>query len=72
MTLSFLCSILQVLSRTPELSDEIYNQLLETAKSQGYDVSKLKKTPQPEGVATEDEDKTDKKGWWWLKAAVGK
>jgi apolipoprotein D and lipocalin family protein len=63
---------LWVLSRTPELSDEIYNKLLEKATSQGYDVSKLHKTPQPEGVATEDEGNEDKKGLWWLKAAVGK
>lgn len=63
---------LWVLSRTTELSDEIYNKLLEKATSDGYDVSKLEKTPQPEGVATEAEASTDKKGWWWLKAAAGK
>ncbi|CAM6095934.1 unnamed protein product [Calypogeia fissa] len=63
---------LWVLSRTTELSDEIYNQLMEKATSCGYDVSLLKKTPQPEGVATEDETNTDEKGSWWLKAAAGK
>lgn len=62
----------QVLSRSTELSDEIYDKLLEKATGFGYDVSKLKKTPQPEGVATEDETNTDKKGWWWFKAAAGK
>lgn len=63
---------LWVLSRTTDLSDEIYNKLLEKATSCGYDVNLLKKTPQPEGVDTQDETKTDKKGWWWLRAVAGK
>lgn len=37
---------LWVLSRTPTLSEGTYQQLVATAKSQGYDVSKLQKTVQ--------------------------
>lgn len=67
----FVC---QFLSRTPTLSEEIYESLLEKAKAEGYDVSLLKKTPQPEGIALEEPSKTpsDRVGFWWLKALVGK
>lgn len=37
---------LWVLSRTPTMPDGTYQQLVTTAKSQGYDVSKLEKTLQ--------------------------
>ena len=37
---------LWILSRTPELSDSAYNELVEEAKSQGFDVSRLQKTRQ--------------------------
>ncbi|BBN10197.1 apolipoprotein D and lipocalin family protein [Marchantia polymorpha subsp. ruderalis] len=65
---------LWVLSRTPQMSDEIYQSLLEQATKQGYDTSCLVKTSQVEGVDTENtpESSTDKKGFWWLKAALGK
>ncbi|KAJ3679542.1 hypothetical protein LUZ60_017553 [Juncus effusus] len=63
---------LWILCRQPHMDDEIYNQLLERAKEEGYDVAKLHKTPQndppPEGNATPE----DKKGIWWIKSLIGK
>ena len=38
---------LWILSRTPDLGDSAYNQLMEEAKSQGFDVSRLQRTRQP-------------------------
>ncbi|KAF3452979.1 hypothetical protein FNV43_RR03412 [Rhamnella rubrinervis] len=62
---------LWILSRKTHIDDEIYNQLVEKAKEEGYDVSKLHKTPQsdppPEGEGPED-----KKGLWWIKSIFGK
>nr|GMC61343.1 temperature-induced lipocalin-1-like [Ipomoea batatas] len=61
---------LWILCRQPRLDDEIYNQLLERAKDEGYDVSKLHKTlhseTPPEGEVASD------KGIWWLKSIFGK
>ena len=37
---------LWILSRTPTISETTYQQLVAKAKSQGYDISKLEKTPQ--------------------------
>ena len=37
---------LWVLAREPELSEETYSALLETARSMGFDVSRVEKTPQ--------------------------
>lgn len=37
---------LWILSRTPTMSDSVYNQYVTIAKQQGYDVSKLQKTVQ--------------------------
>lgn len=36
-----------VLSRTPTMSDKIYNEILEKLKTKDYDISRLKKTLQP-------------------------
>ncbi|XP_076904739.1 temperature-induced lipocalin-1-like [Bidens hawaiensis] len=62
---------LWILCRDNQIDEEVYNQLLEKAKGQGYDVSKLKRKthadPPPEGV----EGQTDK-GVWWLKSIFGK
>ncbi|XP_024401756.1 temperature-induced lipocalin-1 [Physcomitrium patens] len=66
---------LWVLSRTPELSDEIYNQLLEHATNEGYDVSKLHKTQQIPEIGeegTSNSENTDRAGVWWLKSLFGK
>lgn len=38
---------LWILSRTPQMDDDLYNQLLEGLTQRGYDVSKLIKVPQP-------------------------
>ncbi|KAF2309868.1 hypothetical protein GH714_005435 [Hevea brasiliensis] len=63
---------LWILCRETHLDDEIYNQLVEKAKEEGYDVSKLHKTlqrdPPPEG---EDGPK-DTKGIWWIKSILGR
>uniref|UniRef100_A0A5B7A4W2 Putative apolipoprotein D n=1 Tax=Davidia involucrata TaxID=16924 RepID=A0A5B7A4W2_DAVIN len=63
---------LWILCRQNHLDEEIYNQLVERAKEEGYDVSKLNKTPQtdppPEGEGSEE----DTKGIWWIKSIFGK
>ena len=38
---------LWVLSRTPQLDDEIYQSLIDVAESQGFDTRPLQRTPQP-------------------------
>eukprot|EP01018_Ginkgo_biloba_P006702 Gb_26167 [translate_table: standard] len=60
---------LWVLSRQPQLDDEIYNRLLENAQQQGYDVTRLHKTTQTQ--VPEDEAPKDK-GFWWIKSLLGK
>lgn len=65
----------QVLCRTPEMSQEIYKELLEHATNEGYDVSKVHKTEQIPGVGEgegEDEKDTDRAGVWWVKSLFGK
>ncbi|BBN10193.1 hypothetical protein MPTK1_5g01740 [Marchantia polymorpha subsp. ruderalis] len=61
-------------SDTTNVSDEICQSLLEQATKQGYDTRCLVKTSQAEGVDSENtpESSTDRKGFWWLKAALGK
>ncbi|XP_076888514.1 temperature-induced lipocalin-1-like [Bidens hawaiensis] len=63
---------LWILCRENQIDEEIYNQLVERAKGQGYDVSKLKRIthadPPPAGV----NGQTDSKGIWWLKSIFGK
>lgn len=61
----------QILSRNTHLNEEIYNQLLEKAKEEGYDVSKLHKTPQND-PPPEGEGPKDTKGIWWIKSILGK
>lgn len=59
-----------MLSRTPEMGDEVYSALLETAKGQGYDTTLLTKTEhvgeEPSSVSASDG------GAWWLRALFGK
>ena len=63
---------LWILCRENHLDEEIYNQLVERAKEEGYDTSKLHKTqhtdPPPEG----EEGPKDTKGIWWIKSIFGK
>ncbi len=40
--------MLWILSRTPQLDDAIYNDILTRLPGQGYDVSKLRRTEQPQ------------------------
>ncbi|KAE9601743.1 hypothetical protein Lal_00040552 [Lupinus albus] len=60
---------LWILSRKSHLDEEIYNGLVEKAKEQGYDVSKLHKTPQSD-IEPEEEGPVDTKGVWWFKSLL--
>lgn len=62
--------VFQILCRRPHLDEKTYNQLVERAKEEGYDVSKLHKTPQAETPPEEDGPK-DTKGIWWIKSILG-
>jgi len=64
---------LWILCRQTHLDEEIYNQLVERAKQEGYDVSKLHKTPQSDTPPEEEEEgPKDTKGFWWIKSLLGK
>ncbi|KAI4335582.1 hypothetical protein L6164_014217 [Bauhinia variegata] len=62
---------LWILCRQNHLDDEIYNALVEKAKDVGYDVSKLRKTPQND-PPPEEQGPQDSKGIWWLKSIFGR
>ncbi|GAA0166303.1 hypothetical protein Leryth_010332 [Lithospermum erythrorhizon] len=63
---------LWILSRTPHLDEEIFNELVEKASEVGYDVSKLKKTPQTDPSPETDNTPKDTTGFWWIKSIFGK
>ncbi|WCJ29864.1 temperature-induced lipocalin [Euphorbia peplus] len=63
---------LWILCRQTHMDDEVYNMLLEKAKGEGYDVSKLHKTPQSDPPPEGDEAPKDTKGTWWFKSLLGK
>ncbi|XP_027901736.1 temperature-induced lipocalin-1-like isoform X3 [Vigna unguiculata] len=63
---------LWILSRKPDLDEEIYKELVEKAKEEGYDVSKLQKTPQSDRPEEAEEGPRDTKGFWWIKSILGK
>ncbi|KAL9275598.1 Temperature-induced lipocalin-1-like protein [Drosera capensis] len=63
---------LWILSRTNELDEAIYDQLVQKAVDVGYDVSKLHKTPQTNPPPEGTEGPVDKKGIWWIKSLFGK
>ncbi|XP_051150630.1 temperature-induced lipocalin-1 [Andrographis paniculata] len=63
---------LWILSRKSHIEDEIYNQLVGKAEENGYDVSKLRKTPQSETPPDGDSAPADTKGIWWIKSIFGK
>ncbi|KAH7423573.1 hypothetical protein KP509_12G061900 [Ceratopteris richardii] len=64
---------LWVLSRTPELNEEVYSQMIAHAEQEGYDISKLKKTPHDDAATMEASNKAENdKGTWWLKSVLGK
>ncbi|KAM1508124.1 hypothetical protein ACFX10_017480 [Malus domestica] len=63
---------LWILSRRPHLDEEIYNQLVQRAADEGYDVSKLHKTRQSESPPEGEEGPKDTKGIWWFKSIFGR
>lgn len=54
------------------MDDDTYNQLVEKAKEEGYDVSELKKTPQLDPPPEGDQSPNDTKGIWWFRSLLGK
>lgn len=54
------------------MDEGIYIQLVEMAKEQGYDVSKLHKTTHTNPPPEADESQKDTKGIWWIKSLLGK
>ncbi|KAK4479482.1 hypothetical protein RD792_018150 [Penstemon davidsonii] len=65
-------SYLWILSRQSHVDEEIYNELVEKAKEEGYDVSKLHKTTHSETPPGSDDAPKDTKGIWWIKSIFGK
>eukprot|EP00262_Sarcandra_glabra_P009076 TRINITY_DN23072_c0_g1_i1.p1 TRINITY_DN23072_c0_g1~~TRINITY_DN23072_c0_g1_i1.p1 ORF type:complete len:186 (-),score=45.06 TRINITY_DN23072_c0_g1_i1:87-644(-) len=63
---------LWILCRQSHLDEEIYNQLVEKAKEEGYDVTKLHKTTQTDPPPEGEEGPKDTKGIWWIKSILGK
>ena len=63
---------LWILCRQTHLDEEIYNQLVEKAKGEGYDVSKLKKTTQTDPPPESEDAPADTKGIWFFKSLIGK
>ncbi|CAK9183300.1 unnamed protein product [Ilex paraguariensis] len=63
---------LWILCRKNHLDEEIYNQLVQKAKEQGYDVSILQKTQQTDPIPESDDAPKDTKGIWWIKSILGK
>ncbi|KAL9242483.1 hypothetical protein vseg_016476 [Gypsophila vaccaria] len=60
---------LWLLCRQPHMDEDTYQQLLLTATHQGYDVSKLHKTPQSDHPPA---DAPKDSGIWWIKSIFGK
>lgn len=54
------------------MEEEIYNELVQKAVEEGYDVSKLHKTPQSDPPPETEEGPADSKGIWWFKSILGK
>ncbi|KAA8535312.1 hypothetical protein F0562_030315 [Nyssa sinensis] len=63
---------LWILCRQTHLDEEIYNQLIQRAKDEDYDVSKLRKTPQTDPPPESEGSQDDTKGIWWIKSIFGK
>jgi apolipoprotein D and lipocalin family protein len=66
------CMYVQILCRKTSIDEDVYNQLVERAKEEGYDVSKLHRTPQDDPPPESDAAPTDTKGVWWFKSLFGK
>ncbi|KAL2497488.1 temperature-induced lipocalin [Abeliophyllum distichum] len=65
-------SFLWILCRNPDLDEGTYKELVEKAKEEGYDVSKLHKTPQADLPPESESGPKDTKGVWWIKSILGK
>ncbi|PIM98375.1 Apolipoprotein D/Lipocalin [Handroanthus impetiginosus] len=63
---------LWILCRQPRLDEETYNQLVEKAKEEGYDVNKLNKTPHSDTPPDSENSPKDTTGLWWIKSIFGK
>ncbi|XP_010536982.1 PREDICTED: temperature-induced lipocalin-1 [Tarenaya hassleriana] len=63
---------LWILSRRPQMEEETYKEMVRRAVEEGYDVSKLHKTPQADPPPEPDVSPTDSKGIWWIKSILGK
>ncbi|XP_008780210.2 temperature-induced lipocalin-1-like isoform X1 [Phoenix dactylifera] len=63
---------LWILSRQIRMEEDVYNQLVEKAREQGYDVKKLQKTQQIDPPPVGEEGLHDTKGLWWIKSLLGK
>ncbi|XP_068653449.1 temperature-induced lipocalin-1-like [Aristolochia californica] len=63
---------LWVLCRQTHLDEEIYNELVQRAIDEGYDVKKLHKTPQADPPPDSEETPQDTKGIWWIKSILGR
>lgn len=61
-----------ILSRQPHLDEEIYNQLVQRAAEDGYDITQLRKTSQSDPSPSHEDAPQDTKGIWWLKSIFGK
>eukprot|EP00252_Welwitschia_mirabilis_P019535 TRINITY_DN453_c0_g1_i2.p1 TRINITY_DN453_c0_g1~~TRINITY_DN453_c0_g1_i2.p1 ORF type:complete len:237 (+),score=15.22 TRINITY_DN453_c0_g1_i2:141-851(+) len=65
--------MIQILCREREMAEETYNELVECAREQGYDVSRLRKTQQSAAAEAEEAGASkDKSGLWWIKSLFGK
>lgn len=62
----------KILSRTPQIEEETYKRLVEKAVEEGYDVSKLHKTPQSDTPPETDSAPDDTKGVWWFQSLFGR
>ncbi|XP_020242301.1 temperature-induced lipocalin-1 [Asparagus officinalis] len=63
---------LWILCRQTHLDEDTYNQLVQKAVEEGYDVKKLHKTPQADPPPEAEVGPTDTKGIWWIKSLFGK
>ena len=62
---------MQILCRQPQMDEGVYNELVEKAKEEGYDVSKLRRTAHPDPTP-ESQDAPRDGGLWWIKSLFGK
>ena len=62
----------QILCRTPLMQEDIYNMLVQKAVDEGYDVTKLHKTPQADPPPEDEHIPKDRAGFWWIKSIFGR